>query len=186
MPSARPLEQYDSVQIALHWLIALLIFAAILLIWIVGELPKGDLRTTLFFLHRSCGVTVLVLAVLRLAWRLVRGAPPPPADLPSWQRGAAVATHWLLYALIFVMPVTGFISSAAQGHAVSFFFLFDLPLLPEDKSLAKTAEAIHVTLQWVVYALILVHTGAALRHHFALRDDVLRRMLPHGRSASGI
>ncbi len=169
--------RYDSVQITLHWLTAAFFIAAVVLIWIVGELPRGDLRTTLFFIHRSCGVTVLGLAVIRLAWRLLRGAPPMPAELPEWQRIAAVATHWVLYALIFVMPVTGFISSAAGGHTVSFFFLFDLPQLPENKEFAKGAEAVHVTLQWLIYAVVLLHTIAALRHHFVLRDNVLRRML---------
>ncbi|MEI9985429.1 MAG: cytochrome b [Aliidongia sp.] len=170
-------ERYDTVQIALHWLTALLVVAAICLIWIDGYLPRGDLKTTLFFLHRSCGVTVLALTVLRLAWRLGHQAPPPPASLPLWQQSAARISHWLLYAILLVMPVTGFVSSAAQGHAVSVFFLFDLPLLPEDKPLAKLAGSIHVTLQWLVYALIVLHAVAALRHHFVLRDNVLRRML---------
>ena len=182
MSAARPVDRYDSVQITLHWLTAALVIAAVVLIWVVELLPRGDLRTTIFFLHRSCGVTVLALAVIRLSWRLIHGAPPVPADLPEWQRIAAVATHWLLYGLIFVMPVTGFVSSAAQGHAVSFFFLFDLPLLPENKDLAKAAGAVHVTLQWAVYALILLHSAAALRHHIVLRDNVLRRMLPQSRA----
>ena len=182
MQPAPPNERYDSVQIALHWLISALIVAAIGLIWTVNALPKGDLQTTLFFLHRSCGVTILALAVLRLAWRLSRSVPPPPATLPAWQQLAATATHWLLYALIIIMPITGYLSSALLGHPVTVFFLFDLPPLGEHKPYADIAGAIHVTLQWAVYGLIALHAGAALRHHFVLRDGVLRRMLP-GRQA---
>jgi cytochrome b561 len=182
MPSARPAERYDSVQIALHWLTAAFIVAAIGLIWTVNSLPKGDLRTTLFFLHRSCGVTILTLTVLRLAWRLGHHVPPPPAALPVWQQLAAVATHWLLYGLLLVMPVTGYLSSALRGHSVSVFFLFDLPALGDDTPFAEAAGAIHETLQWAVYGLILLHAAAALRHHLVLRDSVLRRMLPAGRA----
>lgn len=178
MQPARQTEHYDAVQITLHWLIAALIVAAIGLIWTVQSLPKGDLQTTLFFLHRSCGVTILALAVLRLAWRLSHSVPPPPATLPAWQQRAATATHWLLYALLFVMPVTGYLSSALLGHPVTVFFLFDLPALGENKPYADIAGAIHATLQWAVYGLVALHAIAALRHHFVLRDSVLRRMLP--------
>jgi cytochrome b561 len=180
LPTARTSERYDTVQIALHWLTAALIIAAVCLIWTVHSLPRGDLSTTLFFLHRSCGITVLALTALRLLWRASHAVPPAPADVPAWQQRAGTITHWLLYALLLVMPVTGFIDGAANGHAVSFFFLFDLPLLPQNKPLADLAGAIHGTLQWAVYGLILLHTGAALRHHFILRDGVLRRILPGG------
>jgi cytochrome b561 len=178
--SARSRERYDSVQIALHWLTSLLIIAAVCLIWTVQLTPKGDLHNTLFFLHRSCGVTVFGLVLLRLVWRALHDTPPPPAGIPAWQQRAGTVTHWLLYGLFILMPVTGFIDGAANNHPVSFFFLFDLPLLPENKALAHLAGAIHETLQWAVYGLVLLHAAAALHHHFVLRDNVLRRMLPGG------
>jgi len=175
---ARRNGRYDSVQIGLHWLTAALVIAAICLIWTVQLVPRGELRTTLLFLHRSCGVTIFVLAALRLSWRASHAVPPPPTGVPVWQQQAGSAVHWLLYALLIVMPVTGFIDAAANGHAVSYFFLFDLPLLPENKPLAHLAGTIHETLQWVVYGGIVLHTAAALRHHFIIGDSVLRRMLP--------
>jgi cytochrome b561 len=178
VPPGRRDERYDSIQIGLHWLTAALVIAAICLIWAVMLTPRGDLHTTLFFLHRSCGVSVFALTALRLGWRLIHGAPPPPASVPVWQQRAGSATHWLLYTLLIVMPITGFVDSAASGHAVSFFFLFDLPLLPENKPLADLFGDVHATLQWVVYGVIVLHTAAALRHHFVIGDGVLRRMLP--------
>ncbi|MGB8841746.1 MAG: cytochrome b [Aliidongia sp.] len=171
-------ERYDAVQITLHWLTAGFVAAAICLIWAVHLTPRGPVHTALFFLHRSCGVTILGITIVRLFWRVGHGAPPPPDSIPVWQQQAATATHWLLYALLLIMPVTGFLDSASSGHAVSVFYLFDLPMLPENKQLADWAEAIHSTLQWVVYGSIVLHSGAALHHHFIVRDGVLRRMLP--------
>jgi cytochrome b561 len=178
VPLFRRDQRYDSIQIGLHWLTAALVAAAILLIWAVHQTPRGPLHTTLFFLHRSCGVTIFALTLLRLVWRASHQVPPPPASVPVWQQRAGTFAHWLLYTLLLVMPVTGFIDSAANGHAVSFFYLFNLPLLPENKPLAELSGDIHETLQWVVYALIVLHAAAALRHHFVLGDGVLRRMLP--------
>jgi len=178
VPPARRNERYDSVQIGLHWLTAALVIAAICLIWGVKLTPRGDLHTNLLLLHRSCGVTVFVLAALRLVWRSTHAIPHPPTSVPAWQQLAGSATHWLLYALLIAMPITGFVNSAANGHVVSFFFLFDLPLLPENKPLAHLFGEVHETLQWVVYGVIVLHTAAALRHHFVIGDGVLRRMLP--------
>jgi cytochrome b561 len=177
-------DRYDSVQIGLHWLISILIAIAIIDIWICNSLERGPLRTTLFFVHRSFGTTVFALSIVRLGWRLTHVVPPPPASIPSWQQRAGSATHWLLYALLFVMPITGYLSSALLGHTVSYFYLFDLPALAEDKPTAKLFGAIHETLQWAVYALIVLHAAAAFRHQFILGDGLLRRMLPGGGAAA--
>ena len=169
-------QGYDHVQIALHWLTAALVVLAIGFIWAAG-LAKGPLHDTLFFIHRSFGMTIFVVTAFRLAWRATHPVPPPPDTIPPWQRFAATATHWLLYALLIGMPITGFVSSAARGHAVTWFFLLDVPRLPQNKPLAELAETIHATFQWVVYGFVTLHAGAALRHHFVIRDGVLRRML---------
>jgi cytochrome b561 len=171
-------ERYDRVHMGLHWLTSGLVIVGILLIWATSLTPRGPLHTTLFFLHRSFGITIFVVTILRLIWRATHAAPPPPDSVPVWQQRAGSAAHWLLYTLLIVMPITGFVDGAANGHAVSFFFLFDLPLLPQNKPLADLFGDIHEALQWVVYTLILLHTAAALRHHFVIGDDVLRRMLP--------
>jgi len=171
-------DRYDPVQIGFHWLTAGLVVAGILLIWATSLTPRGPLHTNLFFLHRSFGLTIFVVTILRLIWRATHAAPPPPVTMPAWQSRAATAAHRLLYALLIIMPITGFIDGAAGGHPVSFFFLFDLPLLPQNKPLADLAGAIHGTLQWAVYGLVGLHAAAALRHHFVIGDGVLRRMLP--------
>lgn len=170
-------QGYDRVQIALHWLTAALVVLAIGFIW-AADLAERELHNTLFFIHRSFGMTIFVVTAVRLAWRATHPAPAPPDTIPAWQRVAATATHWLLYALLIVMPITGFIASAARGHAVTWFFLFDVPALPQNKPLAELAHTIHVTLQWAIYGLVTLHAGAALRHHLVIKDGVLRRMLP--------
>lgn len=171
--------RYGSVAITFHWITAMLIVLAVLFIWGVMLTPKGPLHTNLLVIHRSLGTTILAVAVARLAWRLTHRAPPSPASIPAWQQWAANATHWLLYALLFVMPLSGYTSSAADQHVVSFFYLFDLPqLVPTNHALADAADVVHGTLQWVVYLLISMHAGAALHHHFIVKDNVLRRMLP--------
>ena len=177
MTESRAGQGYDGVQIALHWLIAALVVLAIGFIWSAG-LADGPLHNTLFFIHRSFGMTIFVVTAFRLTWRTTHAAPPPPDTIPAWQRFAATATHWLLYALLVIMPITGFTASASRGHPVTWFFLFDVPALPENKPLAQLAETIHVTLQWAIYGLVTLHAGAALRHHFVIKDGVLRRMLP--------
>lgn len=171
-------HRYDLVQIFLHWAISLLLVAAIVDIWIANSLERGELRTTLFFLHRSFGTTIFALTLVRLGWRLTHAVPPPPASVPVWQQQAGAATHWLLYALVLVMPITGYLSSALLGHPVTYFFLFDLPALPEMKPAAKSLGRIHELLQWAVYAIVALHAAAAFRHHFVLGDGLIRRMLP--------
>ena len=182
VPPAHNSERYDPVLIGLHWLTVAFIVAAVCLIWTTGSLPKGALKTDLFFLHRSCGLAVFALTVFRLAWRSTHAVPPPPDSVAAWQQTVGRLTHWLLYALMLVMPVTGFVSSAALGHPVSVFFLFDLPPLPVNKPLAQLCGGTHETLQWALYVLVSVHAVAALGHHFVLGDGVLRRMLPSGHS----
>jgi cytochrome b561 len=96
-----------------------------------------------------------------------------------WQRWLAAGTHWLLYGLILAMPIAGYLSTTATGHAVSFFYLFDLPrLIAPDPALARLAGRTHRSLQWAIYLLVSLHGAAALAHHFVLKDNVLRRMLP--------
>jgi cytochrome b561 len=171
--------RYGIVAQALHWLIAALIVAMFGLGWYMADLPLGQRKFALYQLHKSLGLTILTLAAVRLTWRIFNRPPPLPETLPSWERTAARVNHGLLYAVLFVQPVIGFLQSNAANFPVVWWGVAPLPaVLGSDEALAETLLAVH---QWgsrVLLVLVLLHVAAALRHHFILKDDVLRRMLP--------
>jgi len=173
-------ERYDSVAIALHWAIALLILANIGIAWSLGSFDRhSPMHDQVLTMHKSVGTTVLLLAVLRLLWRWSHPAPPLPAFVPNWQRRAALAGHALLYAMMFVMPTSGLLDSAAFSETVHYFFLVDIPpFMGHDEHFGHAAFAVHKLTALLLYALLLAHAGAALFHHYVRKDDVLRRMLP--------
>ena len=167
----------------LHWLTALLMFAALPLAWAMVNAPRTDPgRELLYTVHKSVGITILALAAIRLILRVTRPRPAEPADLPRWMAASAVASHWLLYAVLFAMPISGYLLSEAGGNAVSYFGLFDLPSIPKDPAIASAARSVHLTLQWAVYALISVHLLATAWHVAVRRDGILDRELPPQRS----
>lgn len=169
---SRVKDRYDGVAIAFHWTIAALV---------VLNLVSGLLYRPLFFTHKAVGITVLVLSIGRLLWRLTHRAPPPPADLPRWQQIVARGTHYAFYLLILALPITGWVMSSAtdKRRPLTWFGLFDIPYLPlAPGPVGDTAYDAHGLLGWLMLALLALHVGAALRHHFVLRDRVLSRMLP--------
>ena len=169
---------YTRTAIALHWFAALLIVCNLALGVSMVDLELSPLKLRLFSYHKWIGITVFLVASLRLAWRQIH-PPPPPVPMPEWQRRAAAATHAALYVLMFAIPLSGWIYSSSTGVSVVYLGLVPLPdLVPKDKALAAVLKAVHVTLNLGLVAIIGVHVGAALRHHFADRDDVLPRMLP--------
>jgi len=169
---------YTHTAIALHWLAGLLILCGFTLGLSLKDLAISPQTLRLYGYHKWIGITVFLLAMARLAWRWSHPAPPPVA-MPEWQRRAAAATHALLYAFMLVIPLSGWIYSSATGVEVVYLGLVPLPdLVPKDKALASVLKAVHVTLNYTLLALVTVHAGAALKHHFVDRDDVLRRMLP--------
>jgi cytochrome b561 len=176
--TATPNRAYSPVAIALHWLAGVLILCGFALgLWMVQQ-PIAPATLRAYGYHKWIGITVFLLALLRLAWR--RGHPaPPPEAMPEWQRRAAAITHVLLYALMLVIPVSGWIYSSATGVQVVYLGAVPLPdLVARDKALAVVLKAVHGTLNFTLLALVIVHAGAALWHHFADRDAVLLRMLP--------
>lgn len=143
------------------------------------NLPQGPAQDRVFDLHRSVGILILVLAVLRVATRVAVGAPPPVPGLPRWQQVAANGTHHLLYVLIVAMPLLGWATSSAFGAQVSVFGLFTLPaLLAKNEPLSDLLGEIHQILGFVMAALVGLHIAAALFHGIVKRDGVLSRMLP--------
>ena len=162
---------------ALHWSTVLLILAVLPVAWVVVSLPQGPTRSWLFVVHRSLGVTILLVMVARLIWRSRHPAPPLPSGTPRAVEFVGRLNHWLLYAILFVMPVSGYLQSAS-GRPVSYFGLFDLPVLPENKGLDDLAKSFHLLGQWGVYTLVALHVLATVWHVAVRRDGLLSRMLP--------
>ena len=169
-------DRYTGVAIALHWAIAALIVFNLSLGLAHDSLPKD---WQVMPVHKSVGLSVLMLTLGRIAWRLAHPAPPLPADLKPLERVAAKASHFLLYAFMLVMPLTGWMMvSGVKRRPLEWFFQFDVPYLPISPQMADFGHEAHELLGWAMIALLVVHVGAALRHHMVLRDNVLARMTP--------
>ena len=128
--------------------------------------------------HKWIGITVFLVTWARLAWR-VGHRPPPPVPMPDWQRRAATVSHTLLYVLLAIIPVSGWLYSSSTGVEVVYLGLFPLPdLVPKDRALASVLKWIHFGLNSTLFTVVTIHVSAALRHHFVDRDAALARMLP--------
>ena len=172
------LSHYTRTAVGLHWLIAGLILTALFMGWTMTEMAVSPDKLKVYNWHKWVGVTVLALAVLRLVWRLTHAAPPLPASVSGWQKGAARAGHALLYLLMIVMPVTGWIYSNLTGYPVVYLGRIPLPdLVERNRELAETFVKVHATLGIVLAVVIAGHVLAALHHQFIARDGTLLRML---------
>jgi cytochrome b561 len=172
-------ERYGAVAQALHWTIVLLVAVQFYLGVTAHDLPVSLLRLKLLVWHKSFGITIFLLVLLRLAWRSYSPAPALPATLKGLQRRIAHVSHVLLYALLLVMPLVGWISSSASNLTVKWFFLVELPnLVQPDPDLAKLSKEVHILMAWCLLALVTLHATAAFWHELVLKDGVLRRMLP--------
>ena len=142
------------------------------------DLPFGPQKFQWYGWHKWVGITVFLVALVRLSWRYAHPAPPP-VTMPEWQRKAAHATHVTLYVLMLAIPLSGWLYSSATGVSVVYLGLVPLPdVVPKDKALAAILKAVHITLNFTLLALVFVHTGAVLKHHLVDRDSVLARMTP--------
>ena len=163
----------------LHWLIAAGIATAMLLGWIMVNMPNGAAKFQLYAIHKSLGITILALVLLRVVWRWINVVPTMPETLSSREQKLASAGHMALYALMLLMPLSGYVLNSAANFPLNVFGLVQIPnLTPASETLAEVASVTHLTLFWVFAAVLVTHIGAALRHHFVLHDNVLRRMLP--------
>ena len=173
-------QNYDGVQRALHWIMAALIFLAIAAGIGATFLAKGSPeRAQTFMIHRSLGMTALVLVAFRVAYRLFRGAPPYAAPLGRLTGLAAHAAHFALYFLMIALPVSGYLLTSAAGRPVPWFGLFEWPsLAPQDKGLADSAAQAHFWLAWTIGAVLTLHLAAVIWHRYIKRDGVLARMWP--------
>ena len=172
-------ERYGSIAQLFHWTIVVLIIVQVVLAEQADDagslLAKAKILTT----HKSVGMTVFMLAVLRLVWRFVSGAPASVTTAKVWQQRAATVMHWALYALILLTPLAGWLMSSAKSYSVSWFGLFTFPnLIAPDPARFDQLKELHETLAQSMVVLAMLHAAAALKHHFFDRDNVLRRMLP--------
>lgn len=179
IPLRNTQERYGVVAQTLHWLIVLLVIVQFVVGPHAADLPVGIERLKLLTFHKSVGLTILALVLLRLAWRLYTPAPALPAGIGRAQRRLAHLNHGLLYGLLLVMPILGWLTSSASNLTVRWFFLFNLPnLVQPDPALAKLTRELHDTLAWCLLGLVLLHVAAAFYHQLVLKDGLLRRMLP--------
>jgi cytochrome b561 len=181
IPHRPPLTQaarYTGVAMGLHWLLALLIVGTFSLGVYMHELPFSPARLKYYSWHKWAGVTILLLSFVRLAWRITH-RPPAGVAMPGWQATAAHATHHLLYALFFIVPLVGWAYSSAAGFPVVWFGVLQLPdFVPVDKALAEAIKPWHERTAMLMAALVLLHIAGALKHQFIDRDGLLDRMRP--------
>ncbi len=176
------IPRYSGVAQWLHWIIAVLIVTQFALGWSGTNLPLGLHKLAILARHKSFGMTVLMLAIVRLLWRFANPPPPLPAELSPRERRLAQVVHAALYALLFAMPISGWLMSSAKSYSVSWFGLFTWPnLIPANETTFQALKATHDFLSLLLLALALLHVLAALWHYFILKDHVLSRMLPFSR-----
>ncbi|MGE5624070.1 MAG: cytochrome b [Bacillota bacterium] len=164
---------------AFHWIIVVLVIGQFTLGFTAHPMPVSLLRLKLLTWHKSLGLTVFALAVLRLGWRLYSPPPALPQDISRAQHRLAQGGHALLYALLLTMPLVGWITSSASNLTVKWFFLVTLPnLVQPDPGLAAWTKDLHIAMSWLLLATVIGHVAAAFWHEWGRKDDVLRRMLP--------
>jgi cytochrome b561 len=172
-------ERWGPVSQLLHWLIVVLIVVMAYLGLTMVDLPTTPHKITVYMLHKSIGITILVLVALRLAWRLYAGSPRTLAGIPTWQSRIASLTHAALYTLLFALPVSGWVVNSSTGFPLRWFNLVNLPALAgKSEALHDVARPVHELLFWTLIVLALVHAAAAIYHHLFQRDETLARMLP--------
>jgi cytochrome b561 len=177
------MRRYSTVAIALHWLIALALFGNLVVGFWMADLAISPLKLKVYSWHKWSGVTIFVLVLLRVLWRLTHRPPALPGSMPRWQVTASHVSHALLYLLTLSVPLTGWLYSSARGFQTVWFGVLPIPdLLGKDVHLADLLHDAHENLNLLMAALVIAHVAAALKHHFVDRDDVLRSMMPRRRA----
>ena len=177
--------RYTRVAIALHWLIALMILVSFSVGLYMADLSLSPTKLRLYSWHKWAGVTIFALVLIRCLWRLTHAAPPLPGAMPRWQHTAAQASHYLLYALMIAIPLSGWLMSSAKGFQTVYFGVLPIPdLLEKNKELGETLNLLHTSLNYTMIVVVIAHAAGALKHHFIDKDDILRRMLPARKNVS--
>jgi cytochrome b561 len=182
MKSRSP-ENYNALQIGLHWLVALLIVSAFALVWTFNNTPLAPdtfkLKLQLIAWHKWAGISVMLLFVIRLAYKFIRGTPAIDPNLAPIERKMAVGVHHLLYLLMLVLPLVGWMLSSSKGYPVMLYGVWQMPdLVAKDEALSHTLKEIHELLAYGLLVLVGLHVAGALKHYFIDKDGTLARMLP--------
>jgi cytochrome b561 len=172
-------DHYPATSKLLHWLVAVCVLTTAPVAIAMTRVGKGPTQDLLYNFHKSLGVLILILMILRLINRLAVGALTAAPEIEPWQKAVSATVHTLLYVLLLAMPIVGYIANSAFGAPTPFFGLFNLPpIVGQNEALATQLFTIHRWVGWLVIALVLTHVSAALYHHFIRGDSVLKRMLP--------
>ena len=183
MPNKTTSARYGALAQLFHWIIAALIVTQFVLARMAEDLPLGGRKLALLARHKSVGMTILMLAILRLLWRLKSAPPALPSGMSRIEQIAARWTHLAFYVLLFAMPLTGWMMSSAKSYSVSWFGLFTWPnLIAKNEAAFNFLRTTHDILSGLLFAVAVLHILAALKHHFWNKDDALLRMLPFTKS----
>ena len=171
---------YTGTAKALHWLVVALLIVQFTIAWTMPDITRNTPLTTLISLHFSVGVLIFLVIIIRLAWRMTHPEPRPEEGVPPWQTISARIVHWLLYLLLLVLPVLGWVNASWRGMPVSFFGLFVMPKIVATRgaSWGWTGDVHTLLATYVLLPLVGLHVAAALYHRFVRRDRVMQRMLP--------
>lgn len=170
--------QYGTTAKLFHWLIVALLLVQYPIGWLMPDIHRGQQPGVGMTLHISFGIVILLLILMRFAWRLTHPVAPE-SSLPRWQHISAEAAHWLLYAAVLATTVTGWLFASFRGWSISFFYLAPMPMLASDNAAAGRAiDGLHQAAEWALLALIGIHVASALAHMFIYRDRIMQRMLP--------
>lgn len=180
------ITSYDKVAKTFHWGIAFAILAMLALGWTMGEVQDGPNKNALYGFHKSVGITILFLSLLRLGWRVAHASPPMPETMRKWEKALAQLVHGLLYALMIGLPLSGWImvSTSARNFPTVLFGFVPLPHLPivsemaDKQSVNHFSHESHEILAFGMVILLVAHVAAAIKHHWIDRDDALTRMAP--------
>lgn len=179
MPNRGDAARYSLIAQIFHWVIVALFCWLFYLAFIMTDLPLGPEKFGLYNLHKSLGITIATLTLLRLLWRFIVPPPDLPEAMPRWLGKAARATHALIYALVFAQVLVGIFHSWSADFPIVVFGLFNIPsLIAPNEVLKEILGWAHFIIGWSFFVLIVGHVLAALYHHFILKDDILLRMIP--------
>ena len=172
-------DHYPATSKLLHWLVAICVLTTAPVAIAMVSVSEGPTQNALYNFHKSLGVVILILMILRLINRLTVGAPIADPGIEPWQKTASSIVHTSFYVLLLAMPIVGYIANSVYGASTPFFGLFDLPpIASKNEALATQLFTIHRWVGWLLIVLVLTHVGAALYHYFIRHDNVLQRMLP--------